>query len=164
MSQNRIAVSFSDASLQNIDTAITSLEQELVALIGLSPEERRDLTKMGAKSEAFCRQAVTVLSEHSGVLPRNFDLVGYVGDLTALDLLRPRAVRLRRLLERITDSEMALGSDLMTASLEGYAHLKVAGKGEGLDELRKMLSMRFSRRSATAEEQETPPANSGGNG
>ena len=153
MTQNRIAVSFPDTSLQNIDSAIASLEKELVDLIGLSPDERRDLTKMGDKSEAFCRQAVTVLSEHSGVLPRNFDLPAYVGDLAALDLLRPRAVRLRRLLERITDSEMALGSDLMTASLEGYAHLKVAGKGAGLDDLRKMLSVRFSRRSTT------PPPN-----
>ena len=164
MTQNRIAVTFADTALQNIDTAINSLEQEFAGLIGLSPDERRDLTKMGAKSEAFCRQAVNVLSEHSGVLPRNFDLAGYVGDLAALDQLRPRAVRLRRLLERVADSEMALGSDLMTASLEGYAHLKVAGRGEGLDELRKMLSVRFSRRSASPAEPAPEPDNPGGSG
>ncbi|MDR6842407.1 hypothetical protein [Pseudoxanthomonas sacheonensis] len=40
---------------------------------------------------------------------------------------------------------MALGSDLMTNALEGYAFLKIAGKGEGLDSLRKMLSARFDR-------------------
>ena len=37
--------------------------------------------------------------------------------------------------EKMQDSQMALGSDLMTASLEGYAFLKVAGKGEALDTL-----------------------------
>lgn len=39
----------------------------------------------------------------------------------------------------------------MTAALEGYAVLKVAGKGTGLDGLRQMLSARFtrSRRSET---------------
>ena len=45
---------------------------------------------------------------------------------------------------------MALGSDLMTASLEGYAVLKVAGKGAGLDGMRQMLSERFARRAPPA--------------
>ena len=40
---------------------------------------------------------------------------------------------------------MALGSDLMVNALEGYAFLKIAGKGEGLDALRKMMSARFDR-------------------
>jgi hypothetical protein len=35
--------------------------------------------------------------------------------------------------------------DLMTNSLEGYAVLKIAGKGQGLESLRQMLSARFSR-------------------
>ena len=45
--------------------------------------------------------------------------------------------------ERVHDSEMALGSDLMSNALEGYAFLKIAGKGEGLDALRQMLSARL---------------------
>jgi hypothetical protein len=48
-------------------------------------------------------------------------------------------------MERANDTEMALGSDLMTNALEAYAFLKIAGKGEGLDALRKMLSARFNR-------------------
>ncbi|HTH11315.1 MAG TPA: hypothetical protein VMA55_17230 [Acidovorax sp.] len=161
MSQNRIELRFTADALQNIDTAIATLENELAGLIALTPDERRELTKMGEKSEAFCRQAVNVLSENSGVLPRNFDLPGYQSDLTALDALRPRTVRLRRLGERLADTEMALGSDLMTGSLEGYASLKLAGKGEGLDALRKMLSARFSRGPRT--ETPTDPGGSGGN-
>ena len=54
-------------------------------------------------------------------------------------------MRLARLHERAEDTQTALGSDLMTNALEGYAVLKVAGKGEGLDGLRKMLSARFNR-------------------
>jgi hypothetical protein len=54
--------------------------------------------------------------------------------------------RLQRVYDRLIDSEMALGSDLMVASLEGYAHLKVAGKGDGLDTLRQALGTRFDRR------------------
>jgi hypothetical protein len=40
---------------------------------------------------------------------------------------------------------MAVSSDLMSNALEGYAVLKVTGKGQGLDELRKMLATRFAR-------------------
>ncbi len=152
MSQNRITLSFAGEDLSVIDASIATLEQYLAGLIGLTIEERRELTKMGDKSEAFCRQAVTVLGENSQVLPRNFDLDAYRGDLAALDALRPRLVRMRRLYERLADSEMALGSDLMTASLEGYAFLKVAGKGDGLEALRQTLGARFDRKRRTEEE------------
>jgi hypothetical protein len=100
---------------------------------------------MGDKSEAFCRQAVTAFTQNADVLPRNFDLAAYQRDLAALDALRPRLQRLARLHELLDDAEMALGSDLMTASLEGYAVLKVAGKGTGLDGMRQMLAERFTR-------------------
>lgn len=58
--------------------------------------------------------------------------------------LRPRLVRLTRLFERANDTHMALGSDLMSNALEGYAFLKISGKGEGLGGLRKTLSARFN--------------------
>jgi hypothetical protein len=48
-------------------------------------------------------------------------------DVDVLDRLWPVTERLRRLLERCTDTEIALGSDVMEASLSGYGLLKVAG-------------------------------------
>ena len=54
-------------------------------------------------------------------------------------------IGLDQLQELLEDTEMALGSDLMTASLEGYAVLKVSGKGNGLDGMRQALSARFNR-------------------
>lgn len=145
MPQNRISLQVSHDDLTAADAALTTLEQHFHGLIGLTPDERRTLTKMGEKSEAFCRQAVVVLTENAHVLPRNFNVDEYRADLAALDALRPRMARLQRLYERMSDSEMALGSDLMVASLEGYAHLKVAGKGEGLDSLKQILGARFDR-------------------
>ena len=154
MSQNRITLHLPPEYLSAIDNALNTLDGYLTELIGLTIEERRELMKMGDKSEAFCRQAVTVLGENAQVLPRNFDLDAYRADLAALDALRPRLVRVRRLYERMADSEMALGSDLMTASLEGYAFLKVAGKGDGLEALRQTLGARFDRKRCTEEEPE----------
>ena len=59
--------------------------------------------------------------------------------------MRPRLHRLQRLAERAQDSETALGSDVMSLVLEGYALLKVAGRNQGLEALRRELGSRFSK-------------------
>ncbi len=46
----------------------------------------------------------------------------------------------------------ALGSDVMSASLEGYALLRVVGQGSGLETLRQSMGARFARRSAATKE------------
>lgn len=147
MSQNLVSLRFQAEQLSAVDAALSSLEQQLANLVAIPADERRKLTKMGDKSEAFCRQAIEVLGANPNVLPRNFDLVELQQDLAALDQLRPRLIRLAQLLERATDTETALGSDIMSSALEGYAMLKVAGKGEGVEGLRRTLSARFSRTS-----------------
>ncbi len=53
----------------------------------------------------------------------------YRRDLATLDALRPCLARLSKLSQRGDDTQMAVGSDLMTNALEGYAVLKVTGKG-----------------------------------
>lgn len=150
MSQNLISLRFATEQLAAIDAALASLEQELSALIAIPAQERRQLTKMGDKSEAFCRQAVEVLAANPKVLPQNFDLAELQQDLATLDQLRPRLVRMTRLMERATDTETALGSDIMSSALEGYAMLKVAGKTEGVEGLRKTLATRFNRSARAA--------------
>lgn len=145
MSQNLIDLDLDAARVARMDTALAALETELAGMVALAPEEMRELTKMGAKSEAFVRQAATAFGENPGVLPRNFDLEAFQRDLAALDALRPRLQRITRIRERMLGAEVALGSDLMNASLEGYAVLKVSGKGEGMEGLRRLLSQRFTR-------------------
>lgn len=145
MSQNLISFQPSPADLTAVDAALKTLEEKLAGLIDLSIEQRSTLMKMGDKSEAFCRKAVEVLGNNPGVLPANFSLAELRRDLAGFDTLRPRLVRIEKLYEKMRDSQLALGSDLMTGSLEGYAFLKVAGKGEGLDTARQALSARFSR-------------------
>jgi len=145
MSQNLVDIDLTADALTAIDEALSSLEASLTPLVALTPDQRQGLVKMGDKSEAFCRQAGHVFSENPGILPASFDASSYQRDIAALDSLRPRILRLSKLYQRAQDTEMALGSDLMTNALQGYAFLKVAGRGQGMDEMRKMLSARFAR-------------------
>ena len=145
MSQNIISLDLSDAQLSIALDALTALEGALTGLISLDADERRRLTKMGQKSEVFCRQALSVLEQNSQIVPPSLNLREAQADLGALDRLRPVLDRLQRLAERGSDTEMALGSDVMDVALEGYGLLKVSGKNQGLDGLRKELSSRWAK-------------------
>lgn len=145
MPQNLISYQLTSADLAAVDGALKTLEDRLASLIDLTPVQRRTLVKMGDKSEAFARKAVEVLNTNPNLLPGNFDLAELRRDLAGFDQLRRRLMRVARIHERMADSQLALGSDVMSATLEGYAFLKVAGQGEGLDAARKALAVRFSR-------------------
>ncbi len=60
-----------------------------------------------------------LLAQNTESLPPRYDLAEIQRDLTMLDLLRPRFSRLRLLMSRADDTEMALGSDLLSAAIEG---------------------------------------------
>jgi hypothetical protein len=145
MTQNLVDLDFTADALAAIDAALAALEAGFAGLLALTPDQRQMLTKMGDKSEAFCRKADAVFGENLAILPANFDLPAYRRDLATMDALRPRLARLSKLSQRGDDTQMAVGSDLMTNALEGYAVLKVTGKGQGVDDLRKMLATRFAR-------------------
>jgi hypothetical protein len=100
---------------------------------------------MGQKSEVFCRQAISVLAQNPQIVPPSLQLRDAQADLLALDRLRPVLDRLQKLAERGSDTEIALGSDVMDVALEGYGLLKVSGKNQGLDGLCRELSARWSK-------------------
>ena len=145
MSQNIVSLVLTDEQINAAMDALTALEGALAGLISLDAEERRRLTKMGQKSEVFCRQAISVLAQNPQIVPRSLQLADAQADLLALDRLRPVLDRLQKLAERGSDTEIALGSDVMDVALEGYGLLKVSGKNQGLDGLRKELSSRWSK-------------------
>lgn len=154
MSQNIIDITFENDALADIDGALGILHMRLGGLVALDAVKRRRLHKMGDRSEAFCRLAVDVLTSNPQILPPTFDLAALQRDVAALDALRARTVQLMRLYQRMLDTEMALGSDIMSNSVEGYQLLKLAGKSGGLDSLRKQLSVRFKSKRARAESEE----------
>jgi hypothetical protein len=145
VTQNLLSLSLDDAQLTTIDQSLTALEGALTDLLALDSATRRQLTKMGDKSEAFVRQTLMVLQQNPDVVPPGLGLAEAQADLQALDRLRPVLARLQRLTERVADSEMALGSDLMGTALEGYGLLKVSGRNKGLEGASQAIGARFAR-------------------
>jgi hypothetical protein len=107
------------------------------------------------KPKGCAGKTLLVLAQNSQMIPPGFDLREAENDLANLDLLRRRFSRLRQLAAKADDTEMALGSDILCAALEGYAIAKAFGKGAGLDALKETMAARFTGRHATAKR---PPA------
>ena len=154
MSQNLVTLNLTDAQLTAVDAALTELETQLAGLIALP--NKKAYKKMGNKSEAFCRQTLRVLEQNPQIVPPNVPVADAMSDLNAMELLRPRMVRLARLSERASDTDFALGSDVMAVALQGYSLLKTTGRTEGLDSLRKELGARFTRGSRQAVSADAP--------
>jgi hypothetical protein len=161
MPQNLIQMTLTTDDLTAIDAAITTLETKLAGLIDLTPGQRRELTKMGDKSENFVRQTFVVARQNVAALPANFLLPEAENDIATLDKLRPRLANLTSLTERLNDTVVALGSDAMVAALEAYGLLKISGRGEGLDQLRQEMSARFARGSRSTTVTTSPASGSG---
>jgi hypothetical protein len=144
MGQNIVAGHLDDAQWGQVDSIIGGLEQALAPLlVSLPAVQRRRLVKMGDASEPFCRRTHTVMRDNTALVPQVVDVAKMGRDLVSHDALAERQARLARLMEKIGDTDMALGSDIMVAALDGYALLKRVGGADGLHQLRRGLSRRF---------------------
>jgi hypothetical protein len=157
--KNLVNLSLTEAQVANVDTALAMLENELSGLIALSAPDKRRMRRMGTKSESFSRQALQVVSQNPQMIPANIGVGDAIADLKLLDQLRPRMTRLARLYERANDTDAALGNDIMTVAVQAYGLLKLTGRSEGMDTLRRDLSgMLRKKRSAKPEGEERKAA------
>ena len=142
MSQNLVSLDISAADVAEFDAALAVIEKFVKPLLSLTADEVKGLSKMGDKSEQFCRQAAMLLGQNRDVLPATFALDEMVSDLAAFDMLRPRAVRLHDAVAKLDDTLMALGSDVMVAASKGYGLMQMFGKDESLTMLQDAMLVR----------------------
>lgn len=145
MAQNIVSLDFTDEQIAGAVAGVQQAAASLPGLIGMETGDRRGLTLLGPRSQDFARQTLRVLEQNPDIVPASLNLTEAQADLAALDKLVPVLEQLQRLTTRVEDTVAALGSDVMSVSLEGYAHIKLSGAGHGLDELRKELSGRFAK-------------------
>lgn len=146
--RNLVSASLSEADAKSVLEAIALIRSKLNFLIDLSPEERRNLAKMGDKSQAFVRKALETTLANPNAIPPNYSAANFAADLQLWDQLAPIETQLTQMSELLSDTTLALGADLYDAALTSYGILRAAGASEGLDALRASMSERFRRRSS----------------
>ena len=142
MPQNLVSLDLSADQIAAMDQAIATLEALTKPFITLSADDKNSLVKMGDKSVAFCQQTALVLSQNKDALPAGFDYTEMEDDLAAYAALQGRVLRIREVLAKMEDTQTALGSDVMVATSDGYALMKMFGKAAGLEELQQAMKIR----------------------
>lgn len=146
--QNRITTTITEADRQAVLDAFQTILTKLPFLVDLSPDDRRELPKMGDKSVAFVRKSVEMAQEGADYLPGAFDAAEFKSDLAIYDALLPFLQKATKLQELLDDTIMLVGSDLYVGSLDHYSAAKRSGNTGGLDGLMGELGKRFSRRAS----------------
>ncbi len=146
--ENKYSFQFSDEERNLVDGAIGTLKSVLEKkLITLTPDERKELAKMGDKTVAFVDKSLEYADTYPNYIPSFINIPGARIDFEAVKTLRNLATPLERICNQINDTMTMAGSEAYTAALSIYKVLKnAANMGQpGADEASRELSNRFPR-------------------
>ena len=144
MPYQNVSATLDDADIQEIKTALQTIEQKLPFLITLTADERRKLFKMGDKSLTFVSNSLTAAQSNPDILPASFDLEEFRRDYQLITTLTDIFFRLQQLTEKVDDTLMAVSSEAMSSSLSVYDYVKAAAKKTpGLKTVAEQLGERF---------------------
>jgi hypothetical protein len=144
--QNLVSATLTDTDQTAVLTAITTIKNKLPFLITLTTDQRKSLPKMGDNSTPFVDKAYQFASQNTDKLGADFGMDDYTQDYELFQQLQPIVTAMSELSESLSDTELALGSDLMVRSNVAYGLMKVFGKASGsFDDLRRDMGARFAR-------------------
>ena len=111
MTIRTIDTTLSTAEVEAVLAALDAIRQQLSFLVGLTPTERRQLAKLGRKSQTFVVKALDVATQHSSLMPRCLDVEEARRDLDLFEALNPILQSLNQLRELVEDTQMVAGSE-----------------------------------------------------
>lgn len=150
-----IDTAFSAAEVEEVLADIDNIRQKLSFLIGLTPTERRQIAKLGRKSQTFVVKALDVATQHSSLMPRCLNIEEARRDLALFEALNPILFSLSQLRELVEDTQTVAGSEAYAAARVAYSSIKTVGKSMGLDEVTEELAQQFRKTRKTQLQSET---------
>ncbi len=112
----------------NFEEAVAAAAAELPFLKSATKKERMELVKMGLKNTGFVNAVYTGIGAHLGILPSDFNMAAFTEDIKLKQELPYLKQLLVGLVEKMDDTDLLLGNDLMVAALYVYSLMKVAAK------------------------------------
>jgi hypothetical protein len=150
MPYTNIDAVINDVQRDAVFTAIATIEDNLQFLVNLTPEERRTLPKMGNATQSFVGKALEIATNNPQFVPPYVDIAAMRKDYELAARLQGIEMQLASLLEKVSDTNMAAGSEAFVTSLTLYSSLKAAAKVNvpGANALATELGERFAQASA----------------
>ncbi len=131
LNTNRISISFTAEDLDDITAAILLLKKKLLPYLAtLSPDERREMPKMGDKTVSFVQKIQEYCKQNADLVPPFLDVNALNIDVTAFEQLRAMYQPLMQITDSLWDSITLSGSEAYLASLMFYNSVKHAAKSK----------------------------------
>lgn len=143
---NRISLDLDKKEQDIINNHIKGLQETLKShLKSLTPEDRKELPKMGDKTFVFVQKALEQSEKNPELVPSYLNMGEFKKDIEAFALLRELLQPLQVLTRLLEDSMMLSGSEAYQAALIFYGAVKGAAKSNipGAETIYKDLVSRF---------------------
>ena len=144
MSYNNISAEMSDGDVQDVLTALSTIESKMPFLITLTLEERKKLLRYGDKSLAFIENTLSVAQQFPDILPASFPKDEFAKDVALLRQLTKVQFVADLTMEKMHDTKAAVGAEAMQAGLIVYELAKSAQRyNQTMKSVVEQLGQRF---------------------
>lgn len=144
--KNKIAVTFSEEEIAQINQAITTLETMLLPkLVDLNAKERQSLPKMGDGSVSFVHKCIIHMEQNPELIPQYINVSDMKIDVAAIETLLKFQSSLSKSTNMVDDSILLSGSEALVAALAFYNYIQGAARANvpGADSIYKDLRVQF---------------------
>jgi hypothetical protein len=144
---NRISAELTPAARQAIGDALGVIRPQLPFRIGLTPEERSTLPKMGDKTRAFDQKASGYMESNPEFLPGFISMEELRKDRDLRDAVEEVLRPLVELCQAVDDTALQLNSEIWLAELAYYHNVREAARRgvAGAQSIYDDLAQRFPR-------------------
>jgi hypothetical protein len=124
---------------------INQVNSKLPFLVNLTPEERKEIPKMGDKTFPFVSKALELAQQNPQLVPPYVNVEELKRDFELSVQLRDILNLIEQLYEKLSDTYLAVGSEAYVAALSFYNSAKSAAKANvpGTDTIVNELGKRF---------------------
>lgn len=125
---NRLSAEFQDGAIDTILQALNTIRQQVPFLVSLTPQERKELPKLGEKTVGFDEKCVSYMRSNPEFLPGFIDPEEVDKDRALRSQLLRFAVDLQSLAQQVDDSLILVGSEILMADLAYYQSAREAAR------------------------------------
>ena len=125
---NRVSAVLGDAEIAELRTQIAALRARLPFLVNLSPQDRKELPKLGDKTLGFDEKCQTYMESNPEFLPGFVDTAELDRDRALRSQMLRIAPDLLLLAEQIEDTLTVLGSEIVMVDFAYYQGVREAAR------------------------------------
>lgn len=125
---NRLSAQLDAGAIDTIRQSLATIRAQLPFLLSLTPQERKELPKLGEKTVGFDEKCVSYMQSNPEFLPGFIDTAEVDKDRALRSQLLLFAADLQGLAQQVEDSLTVLGSEILMADLAYYQSAREAAR------------------------------------